>query len=347
MGALRFRPRLGDLPTPQPPTLALPMMNHEPACLGGSVGLVSHRRMQARVRFLVNPTAGGGRARRVLGRVRSRAEAVGAAVELSADGSDLTARARRAVHDGVQRLVVVGGDGTAHLAIQALARTACELAVVPTGRGDDFACSLGIPTEPGAALELALTGTAREIDLVRVDRPGAGPMWGGVYASAGFDSAVTRTGNAQPRWIPSSVTYIVAALRTLAGFEAPLITVEHDGGLYEEPSMFVAACNAPRYGRGMRIAPNASMTDGLLDVVTVARISKLELLRIFPRVFSGRHVDHPAVSIFRSRRARVRVEPAVLLGSDGEIEGEVGSDPVEITAVARALRAVAADSAAI
>ncbi len=323
------------------------MTSQEPACLGRSVGLVSHRRMQARVRFLVNPTAGGGRARRVLGRVRSRAEVAGAAVELSADGPDLTARARRAVRDGVQRLVVVGGDGTAHLAIQALAETACELAVVPTGRGDDFACSIGIPTEPGAALELALTGTARQIDLIRVDRPGAGPVWGGAYASAGFDSAVTRTGNAQPRWIPSRVTYLVAALRTLVGFEAPLVTVEHDGGLYEERAMFVTACNAPRYGRGMRIAPDASMTDGLLDVVAVAEIAKLELLRIFPRVFSGGHVGHPAVSIFRTRRARLRVEPAVLLGSDGEIDGEVGSEAVLMTAVPRALRVVAPESAVV
>ncbi len=307
--------------------------------------------MAGELRFLVNPTAGGGRARRVLDRIRSRAGAEGAAVELSSDGPDLTARARRAVSEGCRRLIVVGGDGTAHLAIQALAESACELAVVPTGRGDDFACSLGVPAAIDAALELALTGSAREIDLVRVDLPGGGPgggpVWGGIYASAGFDSAVTHTGNAQARWIPSSMTYVVAALRTLVGFEAPRVTVEHDGGVYERRAMFVTACNAPRYGRGMRIAPEASMSDGLLDIVAVERIPKLALLRIFPRVFSGRHVGHPAVSIFRSRSARIRAEPAVLLGSDGEIDGEVGSDPVEITAVSRALRAVVTDSAAI
>ncbi len=303
------------------------------------------------MRFLVNPTAGGGRARRLLDRIAARAAARGAPIELSDSGPDLTARARRAVRDGIRRLIVVGGDGTAHLAIQALAETACELAIVPTGRGDDFACSLGVPAEIDAALDLALGDSVREIDLVRVDLPdgglASGPVWGGLYASSGFDSAVTRTANAQPRWIPSSVTYVLATLRTLVGFEAPRVRVEHDGGVYEGRAMFVTACNARLYGGGMLIAPEASMGDGLLDVVAVERISKLTLLRIFPRVFWGGHVGHPAVSIFRTRSLRIRAEPTVLLGSDGEIAGEVGPVPVEITAVPRALRAVAPDSAVI
>lgn len=292
------------------------------------------------MRFLVNPTAGGGRARRVLGRVRSRAEVEGAAVELSTDGRDLIARARRAARGGSHRLIVVGGDGTVHLAIGALAETACELAVIPTGRGDDFAASLGIPAEVEAALELAVTGSTRPVDLVRVDRPDLEPVWGGIYASLGFDSAVTRTANSQPRWIPRSVTYNLAMLRALIGFQAPRVVVEHDGGRYEERVMLVTACNAPYYGGGMRIAPDARMDDGLLDIVAVKRVSKLELLWVFPRVFGGKHVGHPAVSILRTARARISVEPAVLLGSDGEIEGEVGGEPVEISVVPRALRVV-------
>lgn len=289
--------------------------------------------------FLVNPTAGGGKARRVLGRVRSRAESLGVAVELSTDGPDLTARARRAVGDGIERLIVVGGDGTAHLAIQAVAETPCELAVIPTGRGDDFALSLGVPAELEAALDLAISGSARRIDLIRVDRPG-GAVWAGIYASSGFDSAVTRTANAQPRWIPRRVTYVLAALRTLVGFRAPVVTVDHDGGRHVGRAMLVTACNAPRYGGGMQIAPAAKMDDGLLDLVVVDRVSKPAALRILPRVFSGRHVGHPAVSIFRSRRARITAEPAVLLGSDGEIVGETGTESVEVTIVPRALSAV-------
>lgn len=296
--------------------------------------------MRGELRFLVNPSAGGGRAGRILERVRSCAAGVEAPVELSSDRADLIDRARRAVGDGCRRLIVIGGDGTAHLAIQALAETPCELGVIPTGRGDDFATSLGIPADVDVALELAVAGDARQIDLVRVDLPNGDPVWGGIYASFGFDSAVTRTGNAQPRWIPRSMTYVLATLRTLIGFQAPRFTVEYDGGRYEGRAMLVTACNAPLYGGGMRIAPEARMDDGLLDIVVVARVSKPELLRVFPQVFSGEHVGHPAVKIFRAARVRLSVEPAVLLGSDGEIEREVGGEPVEIAVVPRALHAV-------
>ncbi len=299
--------------------------------------------LPARHRFLFNPTSGGGRGGRLFGRfgLGGKLSEAGAQFEVSRSSDHLRELARQAVADRVERVVVVGGDGTVHYVIQELAGSETELAVVPSGRGDDFAMSLGVPPDVDAALELALNGTAREVDLVRVDRPESEPVWGGIYASFGFDSAVTRTGNSQPRWIPRSLTYIVAALRTLVGFEAPRFTVEHDGGRYQDRAMLVTACNAPIYGGGMRIAPAASMSDGLLDLVTVARVSKPTLLLVFPRVFGGSHVDHPAVSIVRTARARIRAEPPVLLGSDGEIEGEVGSEPVDVSVVPRALRAVA------
>ena len=297
--------------------------------------------MRETVRFLVNPSAGGGRARRVLSAVEAAAAARGASVELSESARDLTARAARARDEQVARVVVVGGDGSVHLVVQALATSGCELAVVPTGRGDDFATCLGVPRDPAAALELAFEGRARQIDLIRIARSGAEPVWGGLYASLGFDSAVTRTANAQPRWIPRSATYVLAALRTLIRFRASRLTVVHDAGRIDRRAMFVTTCNAPLYGGGMLIAPEAEMTDGRLDIVVVDRIGKPSLLRIFPRVFSGRHVDHPAVSIVRSRSVRIAAQPAVLLASDGEVEGEVGDEGVELSVVPGALRAVA------
>ena len=291
------------------------------------------------LRFLVNPTSGGGRGLRVVERIRARAADAGAPVELSSSGPDLTARARRAVDDGIERVVVVGGDGSVHLVIQALAATSCELAVIPTGRGDDFASAIGVPAELEAALDLALSGTAREIDLLCIGFE-HGPVWGGIYASFGFDSAVTHTANAQPRWIHRRVTYVLAALRTLVGFRAPRIGVDYDGGRYDRPAMLVTACNAFRYGGGMRIAPGAKMDDGLFDLVAVDRVSKLEALRILPRVFDGRHLGHPAVSVHRSAHARIAAEPPVLVGADGEVVGELGSEPMELGIARRALRVV-------
>lgn len=298
------------------------------------------------LRFLVNPSAGGGRAARELDRIRERAGRLSAEVMISESAEDFVERAAEAVRSGVRRLVVVGGDGTVHLAVQALAESACELAVLPTGRGDDFATSLGVPADTGAAWDLAVSGAAKSVDLARIGGRDRSACWAGAYAGIGFDSAVTRTANAQPRWIPAGLTYVLAVIRTLIGFRAPRVVVDHDGGRFEGRAMFATVCNAPRFGGGMQIAPEARMDDGLLDLVVVRKVPKLALLRIFPRVFSGAHVGHPAVSISRTRSARITADPEMLLGSDGELEGHVGSEPVEVSIAPKALRAVVTARAA-
>ena len=295
-----------------------------------------------RLRFLVNPSAGGGSGGQLLD--RRQLASVDGGFEVSRCAEHLRELARQAVLDRVRRVVVVGGDGTVHHVLQELVGSETELAVVPCGRGDDFANSLGIPSAVDESLALAISGEAGPVDLLRILGPAVGDgesaVWGGLYASFGFDSRVTEVANAQSRWVPRSLTYILATLRALAGFQAPVIRLEHDSGVYEERSMFVTVCNAPIYGGGMRVAPSASLTDGVLDVVAVRRVSKLSLLRIFPKVFEGRHVDHPAIVTIRCRRARISVDAEVLVGSDGEVEGRAGSEPTEVEVVPTALRVV-------
>ncbi len=296
--------------------------------------------MSERFRFLLNPSAGGGVARSVRKRLGRAARELGAELELSSSAGDLTERARRAVDEGVARLVIAGGDGTVHLALQAVATSDCEVAVVPTGRGDDFAHSLGVPARTEAAIELARDGTARGVDLLRVARVGHDPIWVCVFAGVGYDSAVTRTANAQPRWIPRRATYVLAALRTLLGFSPPRVTVEYEGGSLERRAMFVTACNAPRFGGGMRIAPDASLDDGQIDLVSLGVVSVPALLSLLPKVYRGRHLGHPAFELVRTGRVLISADPEALLGADGEVMGEIGSAAVEITAVPRAVRVV-------
>ncbi len=288
------------------------------------------------LRFLVNPTSGGGRVRRHLPALRRRAAALGAEVEVSSSGVDLTARARRAVAEGVERLVVAGGDGSMHLAVQALAGSECALAVVPCGRGDDLAGSIGVPDEFGAALDIALDGDARTIDLGRV-----GERWFVLYGGGGFDAACTRTAAGQPRWWPDDLTYSIAVLRTVRTFRPPLVAVEWAGGSWEGEAMFVTACNAPRFGGGMQIAPGADLADGVLELVIVRALSKRRLLfQVFPRVFSGNHVHHPAVRIHRTPWARVRFAEQQIVGCDGELVAELEGRPLEFTAQPNMLRVI-------
>jgi diacylglycerol kinase (ATP) len=294
------------------------------------------------IRFLVNPAAGGGRARNHLSEIRRRASELDVEVRVSCSGPDLTAQARQAVEDGVERLLVAGGDGTMHLVVQALAESSCCLGLLPIGRGNDYASALGVPRAFNDALDLALSQSATRIDLGR-----AGQEWFAFYAGVGFDSEATKTAEGHPRWWPDAITYNVAVVRTLFSFRPPLARVEYEGGSFEGEVMFTTACNGPQFGGGMLIAPAADLSDGFLDLVIVRAVGKAELLRIFPRVYRGAHVDHPAVSIHRTRWARLCFEPTMLLGSDGELVGHVGDDGLEIRAVPRALDVVAGDLATV
>jgi len=287
------------------------------------------------IRFLVNPAAGGGRARKYLAQLQRSATLLGAEVRVSCSGSDLTSQARQAIADGVDRLVVGGGDGTMHLAVQALAESPCAMAVLPLGRGNDYAAALGVPRRFAAALHLAVNGETRLVDLGR-----AGDEWFAFYAGVGFDSATSKVAEGHPRWWPDAITYAVAVVRTVFRFRPPLARIEFDTGSFEGEVMFATACNGPRFGGGMRIAPMAVMTDGLLDLVIVRAVGKAELLRIFPQVYRGAHVNHPAVSFHRTRRVHFEFEPSMLLGSDGELVGEVGGDGLVASVVPQALAVV-------
>jgi diacylglycerol kinase (ATP) len=265
------------------------------------------------VRFLLNPAAGRGEAVGRLARLRILASGAGAGLVVSKSGADIAVQARRAVEDGVARLVVAGGDGTLHQAAQGLAGSDCALGVVPLGTGNDLAGTLGVPRELDAAVARALTGPVRRLDLVRV-----GEVVAIGYAGVGFDSEVTRFANQEVRRLRGPLVYFYAVLHTLATFRAPEMRIEHDGGTFAGRAMFVVAANLPRFGGGMRIAPAAQPDDGLLDLVWVREISRLRLLAVFPRVYRGTHVGHPAVTVVRTRRVAVTLDRQMTLYGGGE-----------------------------
>jgi len=279
------------------------------------------------VRFLVNPAAGRGTARARFEDLRIAASRAGAGFVVSRNAADLAVQARRAVDDGVERLIVAGGDGTMHHAAQGLAGTPCAMGVVALGTGNDLAATLGLPRDLDAAVQSALTGPVRRIDLVRV---GETVCIG--YAGVGFDSEVTRYANTLQR-LPKPLVYPWAVLRTLARFEPPLLKVVHDGGTFLGRAMFANACNLPRFGGGMRIAPDARIDDGMLDLVIVKAISRLALLSVFPKVYVGKHVGHPAITLVCTRRAEFTVDRDMTMYGGGEPVRPVAAGeavPVEV-----------------
>jgi len=264
------------------------------------------------IRFLLNPAAGRGTGRAHLDRIRVLASKLGAGLCVSRKVSDLAEQARKAAEDGVERLLVAGGDGTMHYAVQGLAGTSCALGVIPLGSGNDLAGTLGIPPDLDVAVERAVKGEIRRIDLAR-----AGETFCVGYAGVGFDSEVTRSAN-EMKILRGPLIYFYAVIHTLVTFVPPRMRVVYDGGEFDGRAMFAVVNNLPRFGGGMRIAPEARIDDGLLDLVIVKEIPKSTLLSVFPKVYGGKHVGHPAVTLVRTRRAEITIDRALTMYGGGE-----------------------------
>ncbi|HLL68710.1 MAG TPA: diacylglycerol kinase family protein [Micromonosporaceae bacterium] len=283
------------------------------------------------VAVLVNPDAARGRYRAILPAVVARLGRRGGPVEVLEATTAAAARqaCQRAVAGGAAALVAVGGDGTVHVALQAVAGRGVPLAVVAAGTGNDFATELGLPTDPVAAADVAAlalgTGITRAIDLARVTGPAggariAGPAggahWYGAVLGAGFDGLVNERAN-RMRFPRGPRRYDVAILAELAGLRARRYTLGLDDDVVEVDAVLVAVGNTASYGGGMRICPAADPTDGMLDVVVVGAVSRATLLRIKPRLYTGRHVEHPAVTQYRARRVEI-ASAGLVAYADGE-----------------------------
>jgi diacylglycerol kinase (ATP) len=211
--------------------------------------------------------------------------------------------------------VAVGGDGTVHAAIQALAGTRTPLAVVPAGTGNDLALALGIPRDPvtaaRAAAEDLLAGTSRAVDAGRT----AGRWWATVLC-CGFDSAVTERAN-RLRWPRGRRRYDVAVLAELARLRPRVLTLVLDGAAQTLPVTLVAVGNTAWYGGGMKVCPGADPADGLFDVTVVAAVTRMELIRTRPLLTAGRHIDDAAVTVHRASRVELS-SPGITTYADGE-----------------------------
>jgi diacylglycerol kinase (ATP) len=294
-----------------------------------------------RVGLVVNPTAGGRRAAHVgLDVARGLREREIDYLDLSAPtGAAAVERARAAVFAGsIERLVVVGGDGMVNLALHALAGSTTPLVIVPAGTGNDMATALGVPAgDPGAALDLMLTGATHTVDAARVVGADGDERWFVGVLAAGFDAVVNERANTMS-WPRGSAKYTLAALRELPVFRPIPFHVVIDGVRHEQRAMLVAVANTTSYGGGMKVVPTAVLDDGELDVLVLGEVSTMTFLRVFPKVFSGRHVSHPAVRIIRGRRVELDA-PGIVAYADGE---RIGPLPRTIEVVPGALRIVGA-----
>jgi diacylglycerol kinase (ATP) len=260
-------------------------------------------------------------------------------VDLDQPNIELLRReAARAVQDGADALVVVGGDGMANLGIGIVAETPVPLGIIPSGTGNDLADGLGIPLETEAAIDALLERLGRPPRVIdaAVVRHGALTTWFGCVLSAGFDAIVNERANLMTRPRGRS-RYVVALLWELAMLRPIRYRIVADGKELRTEALLVAVANNRSFGGRMRIVPHAKLDDGLLDLFVVTPMPRIRFLRVFPKVFSGRHTELEEVSFLQVRTVTIEAQDVVAY-ADGE---RVGPLPVEVTVVPGALRVLA------
>jgi YegS/Rv2252/BmrU family lipid kinase len=284
-----------------------------------------------RVCLIYNPAAGGGRARKVL-----------PAIEAALHREDLTFRstattsldhaetlAGEAVAEG-EVVATLGGDGLVGRVAHVLReKPDALLAILPGGRGNDFARVLGIPTDPDEAAHVVAAGKVRALDVGDV----GGKTFVGI-ASCGFDSDANRIANEAPSRL-GNLVYAYGALRALVSWTPAGFELELDGEPLRYSGWSAVAANSSAYGGGMFVAPDAELDDGMLEIVITRESGKLHFLRSLPKVFKGTHVDDPHVEVHRAREVKISANRPFALYADGD---PIADLPATVRAVPEAVR---------
>ena len=236
--------------------------------------------------------------------------------------------------------LIFGGDGTVHRQLPQVYQQKIPTLVVPTGSGNDFAKGLGI-----RSVEIALRAwqqfctdgkNVREIDL-GVIRTGDQETFFCCVAGVGMDAEANGRANRMPRWLKSRGGYVLAALQSLIAFKPMEMTITADGREIRRSAFFIAVGNALSYGGGMKVTPQATLDDGLLDICLVSKMNKLKLLCWVPTIFFGKHLHLKEVEYFQARQIAIEAERKLDLYADGDYAAQT---PVEIGLIRRGLRVI-------
>jgi YegS/Rv2252/BmrU family lipid kinase len=262
--------------------------------------------------LLVNPSAGGGRTRKLLDHAQAALTDGGVehALVLTQNIEHGRQEAQKAVEKG-QTVIVMSGDGLIGQVGGVLANTESALGIIPGGRGNDFARVLGIPDDVEEAAGIVAGGATRQIDV--------GEANGVRYlciASCGFDSEANRIANEAKR-VKGPIVYAYAALRALAAWKPATFTLTLDGERFEVKGYSVAAANTKAYGGGMIAVPSAVPDDGLLEMTASGNVSKLRFLCGLGQVFKGEHLETMQVRTWQVSEATIEADRPFSVYADG------------------------------
>ena len=291
-----------------------------------------------KVLFVVNPAAGHDRGLARWGKGRALAAALWpkhaiSVTERPGHGRELT---RAAILAGTELVVAVGGDGTlgevvdGYLSVPAAGRTGASIATLPAGSGCDFSRHMGVPRNPeawAAAMSAAMSsGRRKHVDAALASfRTGDGALRSRHFlnvAALGLAGDVAVGVEKRGKALGGTLTYLLEGLFAVAGARPKRMKLVVDGR-EESPTEYhmVAAANTSTIGGGMKLAPEADAQDGLLDLLTVGALSRMELLRLMPSIYAGGHVGATGIVLRRARRIEIYPDEPLALNLDGDLDG--------------------------
>lgn len=305
--------------------------------------------------MVVNPRAGAGRAARVAAAAGPllRASGIEPVVHICANGDQPAQFAAAARQAGADVIVAVGGDGLVAGVAEGLLDGVGNgsapaprpaLAVVPTGSANDYARALGVRklSLSDHVVLIADPQARATVDVMRVDAP-TGVRHVLNIGGTGFDAVVAERATRIIR-LRGAPRYVTAMLAELPRFRGAAFQLTLDGTPLETRAMLIAVANGTTYGGGMRVAPQAHLQNGWLDVCVIGEMSRFDFMRAFPSVFRGAHVSHPRVTMHRAHEVTIAADQRMAILGDGELIGEL---PATFRVMPRVLEVVVAPGATL
>jgi diacylglycerol kinase (ATP) len=293
--------------------------------------------------IFVNPSAGGGKAIRLLPEIRRVFEQAGIPAEFveTSTASEMAARAKFAVAENRKLLVAMGGDGTLHELVNAVPGADVILGVIPVGGGNDFAAALNLPKDPLEAARAMLNGEPRWVDVVKTrTADGSERLYLG-GGGAGLDAEAAQYAGTTFRQARGRRRYAASALAALWRFQPLKATVsfpESELQQVESNVLLAAVMNTPTYGAGLRLAPAAAPDDGWLDVVLVEELGWFEIIRVLPILLWRGELRTKRIKRMVAKNVRISTDRSCIFHGDGEV---LGVAPVDISVVPRAVQILA------
>jgi YegS/Rv2252/BmrU family lipid kinase len=287
-----------------------------------------------KIKFIINPEAYRGKAKNKISQIERfvKESDFDYSIDVTQRPKHATDLAKKAANNGFETVVAVGGDGTTHEVVNGIVGSNISLGIIPIGAGNDFSNCLGIPKKDiKRSIEIIRTGKKKKIDLGKLD-----DEYFMGFAGTGFDTMIVDLSSKQRNLLKllGSFFYIYGFYNVLIRFKPIPFKIITKDSVIEKKAVIIVVGNSWLAGGGMKLVPDAKLDDGLFDVCIVEETSKFELFKVFPRVFSGTHITHPAVEIFRTDFLRIESDRKMSVQADGEI---LRSLPVNFELIPKAL----------